>query len=116
MARVLFIVSLLLIVLGCASHRSEPYEVFIKSDFKNSENYKGSGKIDVSHITVTKTKEQIIAESSVIIEPNELEGFEIVDYQLTYEGSYWLETFQVFRSCSRSRCEHRFVLIIGIHA
>lgn len=105
-------------LLGCSLGKGSAYEEFIKSEFISSDNFrvKGSNKIRVSQAAVYKTKEQFIAESSFEIKPGELAGFELVDYQVTYTGSYWLETYQVFRSCKKSGCSHKFILVLGIYS
>lgn len=105
-------------LLGCSLGKGLAYEEFIKSEFTSSDNFKvkGSNKVEVSHVVVYKTIEQFIAESSFEIKPNELAGFELVDYQVTYTGAYWLETYQVFRSCNKSGCSHKFMLVLGIYA
>lgn len=115
----ILVLSLFLLSLpGCSSEKRLAYEEFIKNEFINSENFriKGSRKVEISPVVINQTKEQFIVESSYEIDADTLVGFELVDYQVTYSGSYWLETYQVFRYCNKSGCSHKFLLILGVYA
>jgi hypothetical protein len=109
-----FAVSVLLT--GCASYKASPYETLIKSQFRLSENYRGAGTVEVLHRIANKTKEQFISDGFSEVDKEDIDGYEIINYQVNYDGSYWNEWYQVFRSCNLSGCKHKFILMIGVYA
>ncbi len=108
-------IAITVLLTGCASNKVGPYETLIKSQFRLSENYRGTGKIEVSHRIADKTKEQFISDIYYDVDRNAIDGFEIINYQVNYDGSYWNEWYQVFRSCNLSGCKHKFILMIGVY-
>lgn len=118
MAKKLIILLVCFMLYGCATSREVTYASLIVSDFVKSDNYrdKGSSSVKVEYIEQDKSLSQLIDQSGLVIEPSSFDGYDIVNYMVSYSGSYWLETYQVFRACDKSGCKHKFLLVLGIYA
>lgn len=118
MAKKLMILLVCLVLCGCATSRDVTYVSLVVSDFVKSDYYreKGSSSVKVEYIEQDKSLSQLIDQSGLVIEPSSFDGYDMINYMVSYSGSYWLETYQVFRACDKSGCKHKYLLVLGIYA
>lgn len=118
MAKQLIVLLVCLVLCGCATSRDVTYVSLVMSDFVKSDNYRENGlsSVKVEYIEQDKSLSQLIDQSGLAIESSSFDGYDMINYMVSYSGSYWLETYQVFRACDKSGCKHRFLLVRGIYA